>query len=128
MRDAWTEVAKGIGGYYHGSNTQTINSNPINLPVGLNHKASLYLKMAYAVEGYECWTFYCDRTTVSGSNSNNLGEVVVFDIFPGTLDTFYEMGWSGAYQAHPVCQLQLLPATDAVPDKQPRRFPYPAGS
>ncbi|NUM44642.1 MAG: hypothetical protein HUU38_08030, partial [Anaerolineales bacterium] len=77
--------------------TSNIISNPISLPAGLNRKASLYLKMAYAVKGYECYAaVYCEDRTLSGTNSIPLGEIVDFDIFPATLDNFYQMDWAGA--------------------------------
>ncbi len=37
------------------------------------------------------------RTTVGGANSNALGEVIVFDIFPTTLEAFYKMEWDTAH-------------------------------
>ncbi len=39
-------------GYFNGTTTQTVNSEPLDFAAGINRRASLYLKMAYAVEGY----------------------------------------------------------------------------
>ena len=54
------------------------------------------MKSAYAVLGYQCWTFYCGDKTIRGSTSNKLGEVLLADIFPATLNDFVKMDWSGA--------------------------------
>src|SRR5262249_52810173 len=63
MRDSWGDIHQITNGYYAGSNTQVVNSNAFDLGAGMDRKASLYLNMAYAGEGYDCWLYYCDDTT-----------------------------------------------------------------
>ena len=98
---------------YGASVTNDISSAPFALPLGLNRKASLYLKMAYAVKGYNCYAggIYRDSPRLRGKDSIPLGEIVIFDIFPETLDKFYAMDWDGA-SSHIQCNRIYLTGGD----------------
>lgn len=80
--------------FYRAKNTQTLQSEEKQLPLGLNQKMPLYLKMAYAARGYDCWFLSnCNKQTLKGSDTIELGDLVTLDVFPNTLDKFYAMQW-----------------------------------
>ena len=76
------------------------------LAAGINRPALLYLTEAYAVPVQECWAiispppfppcpFYpcipvCYIRTKTENNPSNIGEKILWDVFPATLDGFYE--------------------------------------
>ena len=101
MSNAWTlnrnsaSTSNESYNYFNGSNTQTVRTEPIVFEAGINRRAPLYLKMAYGVLGYDCWLGVCRSTTVGSSSTNDLGDIIAFDIFPSTLDRFYAMDWGG---------------------------------
>lgn len=95
MPNAWQNVQRKSGGGWQATKTDHVTSNPITFEAGLNRASPLYLKMSYAVMGYSCWVGKCDYTTTRGDNTSDLGSIVVFDIFPRTLDAFYKMDWAG---------------------------------
>ncbi len=108
MSNAWTvnrnssRINDDNYNYFNGSNSQTVRTEPIVFQAGINRRAPLYLKMAYGVLGYSCWLGVCTSTTVGSSSTNDLGDIIAFDIFPTTLDRFYAMDWGGGVSL-PIC-------------------------
>jgi len=103
---AWYPISSfGVNNVYHrGKMTQSVSSEGKTFPAGLNRSASLFLKMTYAVKGYDCWVGNCSEQTLKGSSTNDMGKAGVFDIFPVTFDEFYAMQWNGG-----ITTLQCLP-------------------
>ncbi len=61
---------------------------------GLNQTMSLYLTESYVAPALECWGFLvqvCGRSDIRDSSHTYLGEDIVFDILPATLDQFYAL-------------------------------------
>ena len=85
--------------FHTGYANQTITSPTFPLVKGLNQRIPLNLYMSYAVAGYECWTADCDTTTLRGNSTTPLGDNLYFDVFPTTLDEFYDMNWSPSFGA-----------------------------
>ena len=71
----------------------------ITLAAGLNRKMPLYLNTGYAMPAAECFFIYvffipipiCYHGGIDGSSSTDIGEYMVYDVFPATLDQFYAL-------------------------------------
>jgi len=80
--------------------TQTLQADsglPLPEP-GINQPAEVYISEAYAVPLQECYVGVCTIQTEKATEHYDLGEGLKFDIFPTTLDEFYELApKSGGY-------------------------------
>ncbi|MCB0097863.1 MAG: hypothetical protein KDE46_19155, partial [Caldilineaceae bacterium] len=64
---------------------------------GVNSVVPLWLNTGYALEGVQCWLFLCLTKWVYGDTSVDLGDAVVLDVLPNTLDEFMDFGsWAQA--------------------------------
>jgi Bacterial TSP3 repeat len=63
------------------------------LTAGVNAPINLYLNTAYALRAQDCWFFgsICDDRTVSGSNSEQMTDILIADVLPATLDEFIDV-------------------------------------
>jgi hypothetical protein len=89
--------------YWRGWASQAVTSEPIPMPgAGINRTMPLYLNVGYAMPAAECWSVgpivVCSDNTLAGTLPANVGQHVVFDVFPATLDGFYALDWDDAFQ------------------------------
>jgi len=95
-------------GMYQGVNTVTPSVN-VEMTAGINVALPVHMGSAYALPGVECWTIYqpfippfyfplCLDKTIRGNNDTLVGEALVLDIMPASLDDFYRLDWGGAVQ------------------------------
>ncbi len=72
-------------------------------PVGVNRAVSLTLNTYYDPLVENCWWFIiesCAVRDVPGTTATDLGDAVILDVLPGTLDEFVDVaGWSSGYLA-----------------------------
>ena len=80
-------------------------STVTTLKTGINSSLDLTVNSGYAIPGVACWTLIliipwppiylpipiCYRKGVDGNLSTNLGEAIVFDVLPPTLDEFVDV-------------------------------------
>ncbi|MCB0056289.1 MAG: hypothetical protein KDE45_04650, partial [Caldilineaceae bacterium] len=109
MRAEWEVTRRGsfLGNpMYRGVDTAFPTLN-VEMVAGINVSVPVHLGSAYALPGVECWTIYqpfippyyfpvCLDKTIRGSNDAEVGEALVLDIMPATLDAFYALDWGGA--------------------------------
>jgi uncharacterized membrane protein len=65
---------------------------------GINQKTELYLTESFYLPAIECWGFLvqvCGRQDYKDSYHTYLGDSFVFDVFPETLDQFYQLAATG---------------------------------
>ncbi|MEZ4664134.1 MAG: LamG-like jellyroll fold domain-containing protein [Caldilineaceae bacterium] len=71
-------------------------------PVGINSIVPLWLNTGYTLDSLQCWLLLCRTIPVYGQSSVDLGDAVVLDVLPNTLDAFMDFGsWAqgGALQS-----------------------------
>jgi hypothetical protein len=82
-------------------------SQEVTLAAGTNTSLPLFLNTGYAIPAVECWTVpvpipyppgfapvpVCDRTTIDGSSQSGIGDSIILDVLPATLDAFYALDW-----------------------------------
>ncbi len=90
---------KKVVNFYTGQLQQDVKSDWLPLPVGGNQKIPpLYLNLAYAVVGYDCWVGICRSNTFSSVVPTNLASNLIFDVLPPTLDEFHNKFFSVSAQ------------------------------
>lgn len=100
MKDDWQRTEGGRPFFI----TETIRSEdglPLPEP-GINRPAGLYVSEGYAVPLQECYAGVCTIQTERGTEHYDLGQGLKLDVFPATLDGFYELtpknwGWALAW-------------------------------
>lgn len=64
---------------------------------GLNQTLPLYLNVNYDIPYASCWTIvfypYCEVKRQEGTLGQKIGDSIKMDIFPATLDEFYQWNW-----------------------------------
>jgi len=72
------------------------------LQAGINTVYPFYLNMGYSLRLASCWTVIippgapipiCTPEDIPGNTSTLIGDVLVFDVFPATLDEFFSLEW-----------------------------------
>ncbi|MEI8082691.1 MAG: hypothetical protein WCI74_12685, partial [Actinomycetes bacterium] len=100
MRSKWQKTDGGHPFYY----ARPVDSEEaFPLPAaGINQPVELYLSEAYALPAQECWGIAwgglisaCYIRTEKGTSHYNIGEQMMFDVLPATLDGFYELAKIG---------------------------------
>lgn len=98
MRSKWKKIDGGRPFYI----ARTIESEEaFPLPeAGVNQPVELFLSEAYALPDQECWGVLvfaeCYITAEKGTAHYNIGEQLVFDVLPATLDEFYQLAQEGS--------------------------------
>ncbi|MCP4538326.1 MAG: tandem-95 repeat protein [Chloroflexi bacterium] len=100
MKNEWRRTDSGRPFFI----TETIRSEdglPLPEP-GINRPAGLYVSEGYAIPLQECYVGVCTIQTERGTEHYDLGQGLKFDIFPVTLDGFYDLtpkqwGWTLAW-------------------------------
>ena len=75
----------------------------ITLTTGVNATLPLYINTGYSLPGLSCWMVplppfwypipICYGQTIGGDSSTDIGESIVLDVLPDTLDEFYTLTW-----------------------------------
>jgi Concanavalin A-like lectin/glucanases superfamily/Bacterial TSP3 repeat len=94
MTESWLPT-KGGRPYYYTETVATEGGFPLGA-AGINRPVeNLYFSEAYALPEQECWGFqaakYCYIATEMGASPMNMGSGLFYDIFPPTLDGFYQL-------------------------------------
>lgn len=81
---------------YRGTANSGELSTDVPLEARINFAPRLYVNFGYALNGYQCDSFTgCRFNTVNDSLSVNLTNNLYLDVFPATLDEFYDVrAWS----------------------------------
>ncbi|MEM7129936.1 MAG: LamG-like jellyroll fold domain-containing protein [Chloroflexota bacterium] len=81
---------------YRGTANSGELSTDVPLEARINFAPRLFVNFGYALTGYQCDDFTgCDQNTVIDSLSVNLTNNLYLDVFPATLDEFYDVRtWS----------------------------------
>ncbi|MFP4395024.1 MAG: hypothetical protein ACLFTI_07145, partial [Anaerolineales bacterium] len=90
MMDEWRAISEPDGAIQY-ADTQHSDAG-IALPrAGLNYATSLYLSEAYAIPVQECVATVCYIISEKDTFHYNFGNALKVDVFPATLDEFYEL-------------------------------------
>ncbi|MGD8856429.1 MAG: hypothetical protein PVG33_08895, partial [Chloroflexota bacterium] len=85
---------------YKAEAEKDLSSETTELIAGRDRSFLLQLTSGFAVPGYECWLdVSCNLTSVEDSvdvEEASLIGPIFFDVFPATLDGFYEFSWADA--------------------------------
>ena len=105
MRDDW-DVSHDHTYWKHSMRRAEAKVNLVeNVPLeaGVNTDLSLYINTGFALPALSCWTLYiplygyfipvCTNKTIDGSEETSIGESIVLDVWPDTLDEFYALDW-----------------------------------
>ncbi len=106
MSSAWQDVEEdhtySFNTMYRGWVQSGLSVNDVPLQAGVNRTMPVYLNVGYAIPCVECWTtshgFVCSDQTFDDSLSLHMGQHVVFDVFPATLDEFYALNWGDDFR------------------------------
>jgi len=90
----WAKIASQQIRLIANPSSQVINFS--ELGTGINHSVpNLYLSESYALPMLTCWFYIgCDWDPMKGSNHIDLGQSLVYDILPTTLDAFIALDWN----------------------------------
>lgn len=80
--------------FWYGIADKTATTEPIPImQAGRNQTFQLFLNTGAAFPTYGCWVGNCSfEAPVTNSSSTPIGDSLAMDIFPATLDEFYNMG------------------------------------
>ncbi|MCU0501974.1 MAG: hypothetical protein MUC51_09445, partial [Anaerolineae bacterium] len=100
MKSDWKKTSGGR--YYYATPVDSEEAFP--LPgTGINQPVDLYLSEAYALPAQECWgsalfglISACYIRSEKGTAHYDIGEQLVFDVLPATLDGFYALAKVGS--------------------------------
>lgn len=91
----WAYVDHALYGrsyYYFGYKDNTEYSGPVPLTAGVNEGLDVRFWAAMALPSYECWVYVCDTDNVEKADfRKDMGEDLVYDIFPLNLDGFHNV-------------------------------------
>jgi len=98
MRSAWSvsyHHRHGIWPMWQARDSVRL-SQAVELSSGVNTTLPLYLNTGYCLPGLSCWSVpvpACGDKSIDGSTSTNVGESIVLDVLPDTIEEFQELAW-----------------------------------
>ncbi|MCP4537114.1 MAG: DUF11 domain-containing protein, partial [Chloroflexi bacterium] len=84
----WGEIARTLATY---STPEPLLVNFADAGVGINRSLPIYLTEAYAIPIEECWFDVCSLDKHAGSLHLSIGDYILYDILPATLDDFFAL-------------------------------------
>jgi len=74
-------------------------STVVTLSAGINVTMPLYLNSGFAIPCFDCWNLlilsFCSGKSITGTVSVAIGDAIILDVFPRTLDEFFGLAWVG---------------------------------
>ncbi|MAT96582.1 MAG: hypothetical protein CL608_05510 [Anaerolineaceae bacterium] len=83
---------------YFGRKRDDITSPAYTLEAGVNERVPLYFQSSFIVPAYECWVGFCDHQSIAHQDSTNIGNEMFFDVYPETIEAFYNLQWDGVFE------------------------------
>ena len=83
---------------FYGVKRDDISSAAYTLEAGVNKRIPLYFTSSFSVPAYECWLGFCNASSIANQDSTFIGEQLIFDIYPATVEEFYNLQWSGIFE------------------------------
>ncbi len=83
---------------YLGRKRDDISSPAYTLEAGVNKRIPLYFQTSFIVPAYECWLGFCEHKSIANQDSTYLGKQLIFDVYPETIEKFYNLQWSGIFE------------------------------